>query len=374
MDVVERASVIKTLHNVATTIQSEETVEGVCEQTVLAAKDLLAFNLCTVLIREGEWLVPYATSAEKLSHESHRMRIDEGFGGKTYQTQQSYNVAEITSEDETNPANESYRSGISVPVGDHGVFQAVRTVPDAFSEEDIELAELLVSHTTTALDNLRHEQELRQQNERLDHFASVVSHELRTPLTVAVGQMELLADECSNPQIDAIIDAHDRMDRLINDLLVLGRMGAETLTTTPIDLSQLTATCWESLAPQTATLATESTHMVRADRTRLRQLIRNLLKNAVDHGGPDVSVTVGDLSDGFYVADDGPGISVENPHDVFEAGYTTDKNGTGFGLSIVTQIVDVHDWSITVTESVSGGARFEICDVDINNKSDSSRG
>lgn len=360
-----REAVIETLHDVATTIQTEETVEGVCQRTVTAAADLLDFNLCTIVIREGEWLVPYATSADAPPNGSRRMKIDEGLAGKTHQTGRSYTVAEVTSGDETSPADASYESGISVPIGDHGVFQAVEMTPDAFDDDDVEMAELLVSHTATALDRLDREQELRRQNERLDQFASVVSHDLRNPLSVATGRLALVADECSSPHIDAVADAHDRMERLIDDLLVFAQMGTDTLAKTTVDLSHLASECWDSIAPAPATLGTELTHAVRADRDRLRQLIENLLKNAVDHGGPDVTVTIGDLADGFYVADDGPGIAEDARENVFTDGYTSAEDGTGFGLSIVTQVVDAHNWDITVTESDSGGARFDIHGVEV---------
>jgi len=124
-----RAAVIETLHDVAATIQTEETATGVCERTVSAAANLLNFNQCTVLVREGEWLVPYATSADAPPGGSRRMEIDEGLAGKTYQTGQSYTVAEVTPTDETSPADASYQSGISVPIGEQGVFQAVETTP-----------------------------------------------------------------------------------------------------------------------------------------------------------------------------------------------------------------------------------------------------
>ena len=294
-----RTAVIKTLHDVATAIQMEETVEGVCERTVAAAADLLDFNLCTVVIRDGEWLAPYATSADAPPNGSQRMRIDEGLAGKTYQTGESYTVSDVTSTDETVPANASYQSGISIPIGDHGVFQAVETTSDAFDNDDIEMAELLVSHTEAAFDRLDREQKLRQQNERLDKFASVVSHDLRNPLTVASGRLELVADECSSPHINAVVDAHNRMDQLIDDLLLFAQMGTDSLTETNIDLSYLATECWDSLAPPTATLNTELSDTVRADRDRTRQLIENLLQNAIDHGGPSVTVTIGDLADGF---------------------------------------------------------------------------
>jgi len=83
------------------------------------------------------------------------------------------------------------------------------------------------------------------------------------------------------------------------------------------------------------------------------------MRNAVEHGGEDVTVTVGDLDDGFYVADDGSGIPEDERDAVFEAGYSTTHGGTGLGLNIVHEIAHAHDWRITVTESEAGGTRFE---------------
>jgi signal transduction histidine kinase len=71
-------------------------------------------------------------------------------------------------------------------------------------------------------------------------------------------------------------------------------------------------------------------------------------------------VTVGPIEDGFYVADDGPGIPEDQYDEVLERGFTTSDTGTGLGLSIVRTVVDAHGWDITVTSSTDGGARFEI--------------
>jgi signal transduction histidine kinase len=67
-----------------------------------------------------------------------------------------------------------------------------------------------------------------------------------------------------------------------------------------------------------------------------------------------------DRVDGFYVADDGPGIPEDERESVFEGGYSTSDDGTGLGLAIVRSIAEAHDWTVTVTESEAGGARFEI--------------
>jgi signal transduction histidine kinase len=71
------------------------------------------------------------------------------------------------------------------------------------------------------------------------------------------------------------------------------------------------------------------------------------------------------MNEGFYVADTGFGIPESDRMEVFEAGYSTSEDGTGFGLRIVKQIVDAHGWDITVTESNQGGARFDITGVEL---------
>jgi signal transduction histidine kinase len=85
--------------------------------------------------------------------------------------------------------------------------------------------------------------------------------------------------------------------------------------------------------------------------------------DAVEDGDETVTVRVGNLDDGFYVEDDGPGIPEDERDKIFEMGYSNDPDGTGFGLSIVQEVAAAHDWTLTVTESDAGGARFEITDV-----------
>ena len=82
--------------------------------------------------------------------------------------------------------------------------------------------------------------------------------------------------------------------------------------------------------------------------------------------GGAVAISVGALDDrrGFYVEDDGPGIPAEEREDVFEAGYSSARDGTGFGLSIVEQVAEAHGWNVRVTEVTEGGARFEFTGVE----------
>ena len=86
--------------------------------------------------------------------------------------------------------------------------------------------------------------------------------------------------------------------------------------------------------------------------------------DATVEGEPCVTVTVGELPDGFYVEDDGPGVPDSERDRIFDSGYSTSKAGNGLGLSIVEQVVTAHGWEIRATDGTEGGARFEITGVE----------
>jgi signal transduction histidine kinase len=208
------------------------------------------------------------------------------------------------------------------------------------------------------------QRQLQRQNERLEEFSSVVSHDLRNPLNVAEGRLELLREETDSEHAEPIENALTRMDTLIENLLQLAREGKEVTETEAVGLGELAMHCWQNVETADATIRTSVDQPIYADRTRLQQLLENLIRNAVEHGGGAVSVTIGVLDDGFYLEDDGSGIATSDPEAVFEAGYSTLDGGTGFGLNIGKQIVDAHGWEILVTEGSEGGARFEVTGVE----------
>lgn len=202
--------------------------------------------------------------------------------------------------------------------------------------------------------------ELERQNERLEDFASVLSHDLRNPLGVAQGRLELASEECDSEHLEHVRKAHQRMESLIEDLLTLAREGTAVTNRDFVDVSSLAKRCWSNVETVDATLHTEIDRTILANETRLKQVFENLIRNAVEHGGEDVTVTLGELDGGIYVEDDGLGIPEEDYESVFETGYSTRAEGTGFGLTIVKQIVEAHGWSIDVSEGTEGGTRFEI--------------
>jgi signal transduction histidine kinase len=191
-----------------------------------------------------------------------------------------------------------------------------------------------------------------------------VSHDIRNPLNAVDGRLELAQQECDSPHLDDAVSALDRSFALIDDVLTLAREGRVVSEPEPVDLASVCRKHWRTIETAEATLTTDVDRRIRADPARLGQLFENLVGNAIEHAGANVRIRVGELDDGFYFADDGPGIPPGDREAVFDTGYSTADRGTGFGLRIVEEIADAHGWAVRVTDSDDGGARFEITGVE----------
>jgi signal transduction histidine kinase len=269
--------------------------------------------------------------------------------------------------------------------------------------------------------------ELERTNERLERVAEVISHDLRSPLTVAKGRLELAEGESDSEHLESVGRSLDRMEALVEDVLTLARERDRVDELEPVDLASVCRDTWENVETANAGLAVDEELTVRADRSRLRQLLGNLFRNAVEHGsrnapshahdnavehgsrnapshahdnavehgsaGPDartrlddavdgttddtdsadgvagradaeLTVTVGASNEGFYVADDGSGLPEGSEEEIFESGVTTSASGTGLGLSIIREVARGHGWEVTAGESEHGGARFDVTGVE----------
>ena len=212
------------------------------------------------------------------------------------------------------------------------------------------------------------ERALRRERDRLAAFASAVSHDLRNPLTVAQGHLDLArgaGNGESRAHFDEIDRALSRMETLVDHVLSLAKEGRTVGETAPVALGPVVDDAWRSLGERgEATLERDELPTVVADRSRLRQLVENLLRNAIDHGGEGVHVEISALDDGFAVADDGPGILPEEREHVFDVGVSTGVGGIGLGLAIVEEVAEAHGWSVSVAESAAGGARFSVSGIE----------
>ncbi|WP_410821993.1 sensor histidine kinase [Micromonospora sp. 050-3] len=224
--------------------------------------------------------------------------------------------------------------------------------------------------------------------ERMRQFVADASHELRTPLTTIRGFAELYrqgaarAPEQTAGLLRRIEDEAARMGLLVEDLLLLARLDMERpLSLTPVELPVLASDAVQAaraMAPDRRIeleIEPESGPLVvSADDARLRQVIGNLVTNALTHTPPEAEIWVRLRAepDGFAVvevADTGPGLSAEQAERVFERFYRADaartrradgNTGTGLGLAIVAALVAAHHGSVQVAETPGGGATFRV--------------
>ena len=264
------------------------------------------------------------------------------------------------------PSDTTSRSVLLYPLVGHGLLVFAANMPDAFDRTDKRFGWILASTLETALERVDREallreqtQKLTKQNQQLEEFAQTVTHDLRNPLQVLRGTLDGVRQTTDVDHLDRGYRALDRMETLIHDVLTLAQQGQLIDTTEIVSLASLADDCWDVLETANAELVINDDIEFEADPGRVRQLLENLFANAVTHGGPDVTVTVDTLTNGFFISDDGPGIDPVERDQIFTDGYTSTGGGTGFGLSIVKQIADAHNWSATVTESPSGGAQIE---------------
>ncbi|NHN41475.1 PAS domain S-box protein [Halorubellus sp. JP-L1] len=473
---------VRHLHEVAPEFAQCTSAAAVHRTTVSAAERILDFEWVFVAVPvDGQF------ESRPREHEGAFMleepfALDEGIVGETFQSGEPHVVDDLRAEPLATPADDQFRSGLSVPVGEQAVLQAVSDRTGAFDEYDREHAELLASHAAAALSRIeseqlyrtlveqshdgiyvyqgssfqfvndrvaeltgyakadlyemdlwslvheddrenvkesargaedgpvvrearivrkdgtvrhmalstaqitydgepafmgaardvterkRHERQLERTNERLEQFASVVSHDLKNPLAVAEGNLEMARETGDDEHLESASEALDRMSTLVTDVLALAREGSTVVDPDGVFLSSVASAAWTVVDTGDASFVLDDDAHVRADENRLKRLLENCFRNAVEHGTADgsVTVTVGALEDetGFYVADDGPGIPEGEREAVFESGVTNSPDGTGFGLAIVAEIADAHEWRVGATESEDGGARIEVADVE----------
>lgn len=214
------------------------------------------------------------------------------------------------------------------------------------------------------------------------HVVSIVSHEFRTALTGIQGFSELIRDEdfTVSEMKEYASDIHEdakRINRMITELLDLDRMesGRMTLNVEAVDLNQLMATVAERVRPTALnhhlTLRPDaSLPPLAGDRDKLTQVFTNLINNAVKYAPSGGAVTIGTLHEGdtahLWVQDQGVGIPPEALETVFERYSRLESSGsryiqgTGLGLPIVRQVVQLHGGRVWAESSAGHGATFHV--------------
>jgi signal transduction histidine kinase len=203
-----------------------------------------------------------------------------------------------------------------------------------------------------------------------------VTHELRTPLSVIRGSLEGIADgmyEADEARIAAVLEQARLMGRLLEDLQTLStaEAGALRLTREPTDLEAVVADVVAAFAPRAAAsgvqLATSvgASPEVAVDPSRIRQVLENVVSNAVRHTPAGGTVTIGlsrrDDEIELTVSDTGPGIAAEELESIFDRyARSADSGGSGLGLAIARSLVEAHGGSIEAESPPGGGATVRV--------------
>ena len=224
-------------------------------------------------------------------------------------------------------------------------------------------------------------EQARSSEDRMRRFITDASHELRTPLTTIRGFAELYRQGAATDVemlMSRIESESSRMGLLVEDLLLLARLDAQRpLERRRVDLLALATDAVhdaQSIAPKREITMEvfdgPGTPEVLGDEARLRQVLGNLVANALQHTPETAGVTVRVGTDGdnavLEVCDEGPGMTSQDAHRVFERFYRTDSSrarssgGTGLGLSIVDSLVYAHGGTVTVTTAPGQGCRFKV--------------
>jgi signal transduction histidine kinase len=270
-----------------------------------------------------------------------------------------------------------------------GVVSVGRAEPDAFSEQEIELVGLLGRLVASAVQNIRAYaserrtvEELRRLSELRADFVSLVSHELRSPMAAVIGAARTLQQRWRELQPDqreaflALIgDETSRLAALIGDVLDTSRIDAGTFSYRfgDVDLAALvrdavtTASVGQDEVPVVADIPV-SGPTIRGDGERLRQVLGNLIDNAVKYspaGEPvEVRLVPVDGSVQICVQDRGPGIHRDDQQLVFEkfgrVSGGVSKPGTGLGLFIARSIAEAHGGTLSVSSAPGRGALFTL--------------
>jgi signal transduction histidine kinase len=269
-----------------------------------------------------------------------------------------------------------------------GMIALSRTEVDAFTREDVEMVTLLGRLAATAVQNIRayeaeHHtvEELRRLSALRADFVSLVSHELRSPMAAVIGAARTLQERwrtLSPEQREAflalIADETNRLAILIGDVLHTSQIEAGTFSYSfaDVDLGRLvedavaTAAIGQDEVRITASVSSKLPH-IRGDRERLRQVLGNLIENAVKYSPAGAVVEVrAQPEDGtvrISVADSGPGIPHDQQRLIFEKFGRADiaggsKPGTGLGLFIARSIAEAHGGTIDVHSSPNAGSTF----------------
>lgn len=351
------------LHDVTAKMETVETKKKACKLAVKAAEEILDFEVCDIDLIENNILVPKAVTENTEGGEKRSIE-EESIGTKTYKKNRSFLIDDIRASEIAQPVKDEFRSAISVPIGDYGIFQAISTNVDEYDEKDLEMAELLASHVNEALERIN-------AKEREEFLHSLLRHDVRNKAQLVQGYHQLIKDyELPSEVKDLLKKAETAMD---NGMEIIDKVSnlkkAQKEETKPVNITLII----QEAINKTKDLAEKKDIDIKVDYPEvievrggalLNQVFTNIIENAIQHSKATeirINVETNEKEVKCIIEDNGIGIPDGDKEKVFNRGYTTDKDrGTGLGLFLVKSLIKTYDGRIEVKDSNFGGARFNL--------------
>ena len=385
------------LEQVMRIVAGAPSADAIVPAVLRASRDVLRFERATVFIADeasGEYRPAYRLGADARAEAlpAPRLRIGEGLLGAAMRSESTLVVRDLFKDSRyfPIPGDVQPRSVIFVPLRVGGrtvaVFSLSRILPDAFSSDDIRLAETVAGLIGQVLENDRlfneasQAQALRAADKLKDEFLATISHELRTPLTVIGGSLELMQQRGTGEN-ELIVQARrhvQRLDRTVQDLLDLAhlqemRIELEREYVSPAVLLRDAAAAHAVLAAQREQeIAVDdrgAPPLAFVDRRRMGQILGNLVANAVRYSPERSTITLhasaGNGKLRLMVSDTGVPIPPGERERLFDKFYRRPAHrdtpgGSGIGLAIAKTLAELHGGTLLVEDGAREGNTFVV--------------
>jgi len=356
---------IERLHKVSAELETCQSEKEILNLAVDAVKDILEFDLCSFAkVEDNKFIVKKRTSGLPEGEYLERSLEEGGIDTKTYQNQKSYLIKNVNKNKDAKPVSSKYKSAMSIPIGEYGVFQAVATEENFFDEDDLNTTELLIDEITSALKRL-------EMREREKFLHTLLRHDVRNKSVLVQGYLDLAKEFDLTEEVEEYIrrakNVTANSKEIIDKVRKLRKIEEKNkISEVKIKsiLNQVVSDYDEELKQNDIDLDLDGKDKTVKGGSLLEDLFSNLIENSIRHSDCNkIKINIRSEDDECIVTleDDGKGIKDEDKNRIFEKGYKYgESGGTGLGMYLVKEIVESYGGSVEVKDSELGGARFDV--------------
>ncbi|MFP4050720.1 MAG: PAS domain S-box protein [Thermoplasmata archaeon] len=357
---------LKELHKIASEFDSLNSEEDICRTAVKAAEEILDFSVCSIDLIDENGKFEVKAVSKDVSEDDYAEKKPEkgGLGGKTFLENESYLVDDLEKYEYAEPVKDEYKSAISVPIKDKGIFQAISDKTGYFDERDLELAEILVSHVSAALDRV-------YAKEREEFLHSLLRHDIKNKTQVVKGYLELIDKKDLPEDVGEYLGKSkktiDEGGELLEKVSKLRKVEKEKeITEVRLNsiIDQVLSEHHDQLEDKCIDIDVGEADCGVKGGTLLQELFSNIIENSIRHSNCK-NIKIHCTSDDKYctvtIEDDGKGIPDEIKENIFDKGSKdAESPGSGLGMYMVKEIARNYGGDVEVKDSEMDGARFDV--------------